>query len=62
MAAAGPTNEISSSLMLRIRIDPVPALQVREQARGNRDRRLAFIGLRATLFPAVVAPALQVDI
>src|ERR1700721_3973050 len=46
--------------VLCVRIDPVPATQMREQARGDRNGRLALIRLRAPLFPAIIASALQV--
>src|SRR5258708_30926959 len=48
--------------MLRLRIDPVPTPQVRQQARRDRDRRLVLIGLRATLFPAIITSAFQIDV
>ena len=48
--------------VLRLGVDPVPAPQVLQQARRDRDRRLALIRLRATLLPAMVVSVLQIRV
>src|SRR5258708_2994251 len=48
--------------MLSLRINPVPAPQVRKQAQRDRNRWLPLIGFRAALLPTVVASAFQVDV